>query len=155
MQKNVLICHKWDGRSEERWLFWLEKKVAALGFAVTLRALPESYAGGDDGWIGDAQTVHGVSHADTYVVRDDPGTLTILKYLERLAATGKQEPTLLVAGGPATGRSAGVTMSDILPGSKLLGSGGAQSALDIRLAILYGGRFEGVDVKSLKGAARA
>lgn len=98
MTFQTLISYKWNGRQEEKWLFWLKKELEARGFIVSLSPFPKSINSDPSDLISTIQNIYLVEDQNTYMVKHDPGCLTIMKYLENLARQKKVEPTLLVAG---------------------------------------------------------
>ncbi len=89
----------WKNREEERWLFWLKKKVEAIGFEVSMESsdpLPHDLSL----WLPELQKIHAVDHMHTYFVPQDPGCLTLLTFLQALDKKNQVEPALLVAGFP-------------------------------------------------------
>ncbi len=100
MIKHVLITYKWEkDRPETKWLFWLEKKLQAQGFQVTMSPLATPNRNSKE-WIGDLQATYAIPDNNVYLIHHDPGCLTILKYLEFLALSKNVEQALLVAGIP-------------------------------------------------------
>ena len=99
MKKHVLIRYRWKNRDEERWLFLLEKKIKALGCEVVISPIDSFNSGSDwNAFVTRIQKSHEISDQNTYIVQHDPGSLTILKYLEFLVAHNIPQTVLLVAG---------------------------------------------------------
>ncbi len=98
MQKHVLISYKWHvDRPDSHWLFWLQKKLEAQGFQVTmseLRTPPKDTVS----WVRDIQTIYSIEDKNIFRLEHDPGCLTILTYLEYLARKEDEQTVLLVAG---------------------------------------------------------
>ncbi len=149
MRKKVLISYIWQDRSDERWLFWLKKKLEAKDFEVTFSELPKDLVKSQNqaALIQNLQEVHDIQDKNTYFVAHDPGCLTILTYLEYLAKHDKTEPILLLAGFPKdTGytqpntvkRLEGSKAPVVLSGNKDLQLG----TLNIKLVVIYGGLIE-------------
>ncbi|MES2436408.1 MAG: alpha/beta hydrolase [Patescibacteria group bacterium] len=96
MTKHVLISYRWErDRPEEKWLFWLKKKLEEKAFHVTMSELRDLPQGRD--WVQDIQTVYGINDSRVLKVPHDPGCLTILSYLESVAKRDTEETVLLVA----------------------------------------------------------
>ena len=98
MTKRVLITYKWNKeRGEHKWLFWLQKKLEEQGLKVILSKL-ETPRTKTHEWVRDLQAIYDIPDHSIHFVDHDPGCLTILKYLEYLAASEHIETALLVAG---------------------------------------------------------
>lgn len=149
MKRNVLISYRWKDRAEAKWLFWLEKKLKLQGFGVAYSDFPKlSDQKGD--WIADIQNAYEISESNVHIVEHDPGTLTILKYLESIARHKPHEPSLLIAGSPKVTYSEfqtnSYTMKALMSGEQNLNLDVRRfqkdiSHLDIKLVILYGGEL--------------
>jgi predicted alpha/beta hydrolase family esterase len=155
MDRTLLIRHNWHDRDESKWLFWLEKKLAELGFSVSLAPLPESVKNNAAAAVSEIQLAHGIEPKNTYVVRHDPGCLTLLKYCEQLLTRNNIEPTLLVAGIPKNNYGNSFSILKMIGGPKALTARegdetqdytSAQEQLtlatmDIKLMVVYGGEL--------------
>lgn len=133
VKTQIVIRYKWKDRREEKWLFWLKKKLEKVGCTVLMLPITEADLGQEPEWIPHVQHMHGISEDQTFFVEHDPGCLTILKFIEKLIDSGQQDPALLVAGfnltyGPSS------TRKDIQ-----IYKGNTRAREDIRLIILYGG----------------
>ncbi len=142
MNKNVLISYKWDPeRGENRWLFWLEKKLQAQGFQVTMSPLHEPRSTTEN-WVRDIQTIYSINDKNIYFVNHDPGCLTILKYLEYLSGTPINDPVLLIAGlYKKAPQFEGQSQSNYLrlesPKEVAVFKGSTMGNIDAKLVILY------------------
>lgn len=147
MERTLLIRNNWHDRDESKWLFWLEKKLTELGFAVSLADLPNAAKKDTEHVVAEIQNIHGILPHNTLVVRHDPGCLTLLKYCEQLLLKNTMEPTLLVAGIPKRNApSASVLkmldtnhtyLADYNPGPDNL----SLQTMDIKLVVVYGGQL--------------
>ena len=157
MERTLLIRHNWHDRDESKWLFWLEKKLAELGFAVSLSSLPESVKKNASEAVMEIQLVHGIEQKNTYIVRHDPGCLTLLKYCEQLLTRSSVEPILLVAGIPKNNYGNSFSVLKMIGGAKALTIKEGEhdhnpenasspeeltlAAMDIKLMVVYGGEL--------------
>jgi predicted alpha/beta hydrolase family esterase len=142
VKTQIVIRYKWSERSEEKWLFWLKKKLEQLQCEVMMLPIAEKEFSFHKNWIEHIQSTHGINEQDTYFIEHDPGCLTILKYVERLVKVSKPESALLIAGFNLSQ----ATQSDSTEVQLYRGQGDAKE--DVRLVVLYGGTLG----KSLKSA---
>jgi predicted alpha/beta hydrolase family esterase len=94
MKKRVYISHDWNDREEERWLFWLKKKLEALDFEVFLSNTQKIPAPSQ--WLSSFE--QSLNIKETHIVTHDPGCLTILSYLTKLKEHNIKGKVLLIAG---------------------------------------------------------
>jgi predicted alpha/beta hydrolase family esterase len=140
MVKRALITYAWDKeRGEHKWLFWLQKKLEALNFEVSMAPLAETHRKSHE-VIHDLQSIYTIPDESVFFVQHDPGSLTILKYLEHLAQSGRTDTALLVAGIPI--RAQGEPTHHLKLGTSgniILKDDGKKMGenLDIKLVILY------------------
>ena len=165
MERTLTIRHNWTNRNDSKWLFWLEKKVAELGFAVSLADLPEIAVKNTAAAVTEIQHAHGISENNTHIVRHDPGCLTLLKYCEHLLKQNSLEPILLVAGIPKRDTGS-FSVLKMIGGPKALtvrhGEAGEEieyspepeeltySTMDIKLMLVYGGELPMLESKVYK-----
>jgi predicted alpha/beta hydrolase family esterase len=158
MDRTLLIRHNWHDRDESKWLFWLEKKLNELGFAVSMAPLPEAVAKNTIAAVGEIQATHAIMPQNTYIVRHDPGCLTLLKYCEQLLTRKSVEPTLLVAGIPKRSYLNNFSVLKMIGGPKALAKREAEAegdipdyvpdpnqltleTIDVKLMVVYGGEL--------------
>jgi predicted alpha/beta hydrolase family esterase len=97
MIKRALITHTWsEDRGETKWLFWLQKNLEKMGVEVSIQALDKKDFSGT--WFDQVKNTYGVSDNHVVTVNQDPGSLTILKYIEYLSKQNISDTHLLVAG---------------------------------------------------------
>jgi hypothetical protein len=116
--------------------------------------LPEAAAKDAVSAVGEIQAVHAIMPQNTYIVRHDPGCLTLLKYCEQLLLKKSLEPTLLVAGIPK--RNISFSVLKMIGGPKALkktdGEGEMPEyvpdpnqltlqTIDVKLMVVYGGEL--------------
>ncbi len=97
MTKRVLITHTWSAeRGETKWLFWLEKNLEKLGVKVSIQALDKKDF--NKNWFADVKENYQLADEHIFTIHQDPGSLTILKYVEYLSGQNITDTHLLVAG---------------------------------------------------------
>jgi predicted alpha/beta hydrolase family esterase len=150
MHKTVLIGYRWDGRDDERWLFWLTKKLEAIGFHVQMQELPE-LSSNIEHWLPELENTYQIPPENVHIVQHDPGCLTILSYLERLAKKEIAEPTILVAGKPMANKGQFSINAIDNSAQKRLGTKGHSPTqkLDVALVVIYGGLISDASQKTL------
>ncbi len=103
----------------------------------------------------EVQLVHGIESKNTYIVRHDPGCLSLLKYCEQLLTRKSLEPALLVAGIPKNNYGNSFSVLKMIGGPKALTvrEGDENEAdvsspefltlatMDIKLMVVYGGEL--------------
>lgn len=99
MKKRVFIRYNWHGRSDEKWLFWLEKHAKALGCEVSVEEFHYTpYEKTKTDFVKNLQLSYGIAEENVYVVPHDPGCLTLMRYLDQVVSHNVTETVLLVAG---------------------------------------------------------
>lgn len=98
MHRRLIIVHGWDGYPEEGWFPWLKEKCEALGFKVTVPAMPEANEPRIYNWVPKLAEVVGTADKYTYLVGHSIGCQTIARYLETLPADVKIGGAVFVAG---------------------------------------------------------
>jgi predicted alpha/beta hydrolase family esterase len=156
MDRTLIIRHNWHDRDESKWLFWLEKKLTELGFAVSVASMPELAQKNVSSTVDDIQHQHGIGSDNVFVVRYDPGCLTLLKYCEQLLSNKGNEPTLLVAGIPKSNYGQSFSVLKMIGGPHALTAQENNfenkeyyqdpeqltlSTIDIKLMVVYGGEL--------------
>lgn len=96
--KRVFIIHGWGGNSNEGWLVWLKKQLAAKGFEVIVPDMPDTDNPKIENWVGHLKKVVGLSDEDTYFVGHSIGCQTVMRYLEQLLENEKVGGAVFVAG---------------------------------------------------------
>ena len=86
MAKRVFIIHGWGGNPNEGWLPWLKRELEVRGFLVSVPEMPDADEPRVETWVPYLTSQVGTPDEDTYFVGHSIGCLTILKYLERMAA---------------------------------------------------------------------
>jgi predicted alpha/beta hydrolase family esterase len=95
--KRVLITHTWGAeRGETKWLFWLQKNLEKLGVKVSIQALDKRDF--NKNWFADVKDNYNVADEHVFTIHQDPGSLTILKYVEYLSSQNIEDTHLLIAG---------------------------------------------------------
>jgi len=157
MERTLLIRHNWHDRDESKWLFWLEKKLNELGFSVSMAPLPGAVAKNTVLAVGEIQAMHAIMPHNTYIVRHDPGCLTLLKYCEQLLTRKSVEPTLLVAGIPKRSYNQSFSVLKMIGGPKALSLQETENGqlpeyqpdpnqltletIEVKLMVVYGGEL--------------
>lgn len=96
--RRVILVHGWDGYPEEGWFPRFKKDLEEQGFVVTIPAMDPADAPTMTKWVPQLAKVVGTPDEDTYLVGHSAGCITILRYLEGLAAHVKVGGVVLVAG---------------------------------------------------------
>jgi predicted alpha/beta hydrolase family esterase len=137
VQKRAFIIHGYLGYPEEAWLPWLKGQLDARGYLVYLPRMPNPERPTIDEWVSFIAELVGEPDPQTAMVGHSIGGQAVVRYLERLGASGKSVgKTVLVATGFPPG----------LPPEEAEAMAGGDEVLVPWLAV-------GVDAKLVKGAA--
>jgi len=96
--KRVFIIHGWEADPESNWFPWLKKELEKKGFAAVVPAMPNSAHPDCAEWVAYLKKIVGRVDKDTFFIGHSLGAITILNYLNDLAAGEKVGKAILISG---------------------------------------------------------
>jgi predicted alpha/beta hydrolase family esterase len=100
VQKRAFIIHGYLGYPEEAWLPWLKRELGTRGYRASLPRMPHPDRPVIAEWVAYVAGLVGEPDPQTVMVGHSLGGQAVIRYLERLGATGKSVgKTVLVASG--------------------------------------------------------
>jgi len=97
-KKRVFIIHGWEATPVDNWFPWLKEELLALGFEVSVPAMPNTRRPKQKEWLNHLVKIIGKADEQTFLVGHSLGVTIILQYLEKLPASQKIGGAILVAG---------------------------------------------------------
>jgi predicted alpha/beta hydrolase family esterase len=97
-KKKLIIVHGWKGSPLKGWKPWLKTEMETRGWEVLVPEMPNPAQPEQSRWVSQLVNVAGKVDADTYMVGHSLGSITILRFLERLADNQKIGGAVFVAG---------------------------------------------------------
>ena len=95
---NVVIVHRWDGKSQSDWYPWLRAELKKRGTETVIPTMPNTEEPDIDGWVTKLQRDVPEPTNDTYLVGHSIGNQAIMRYLEQLPARTRVGGLVFVAG---------------------------------------------------------
>ncbi len=96
--KRVVIVHCWGGNPNYCWYPNTKKELEEKGFQVVVTEMPETDNPKLSLWLPKLKDAVGKVDEDLYLVGHSAGVITILRFLEQLAAEEKVGGVIMVAG---------------------------------------------------------
>ena len=96
--KRAIIVHCWSGYPDYCWYRQTQKELEAIGFQVSVPAMPETDAPKLSLWLPKLKETVETPDMNTYLIGHSIGCAAILRYLESLGGEEKIGGAVLVAG---------------------------------------------------------
>lgn len=96
--KHAVIVHGYKAKPETNWKPWLKAHLEEIGFEVDIPAMPNTDHPEATEWALKLAETVGEPNEDVYLVGHSLGCITILRYLESLAANQTVGACVLIAG---------------------------------------------------------
>lgn len=97
MKKRIFIIHGWEGSPESNWFLWLKNELEKLDYAVAIPQMPGADQPRMAEWMDFMNKLVGDPDENTYLIGHSLGTISILRYLERMDDRKKIGGIILVA----------------------------------------------------------
>lgn len=94
----LFIIHGYTAGPHHHWFNWLKDEAEALGFTVSVPALPDSMHPDDTAWQGTLAEYVGNVDEQTWFVGHSLGCITALRYLNSQAAGHDAAGVIMVSG---------------------------------------------------------
>lgn len=94
----AVLVHGFQGTPMHGWRPWLKTELETRGFSVSIPAMPNPDAPECDAWVKTISQAVCTPSPSCALVGHSLGCIAILRYLERLAASARIGPVILVAG---------------------------------------------------------
>ncbi len=96
--KRVFIVHRWEGKQNSDWYFWLKNKLEKNGFKVEIPVMPNTSEPKIDDWVLHLKKIVSKLDNETYFIAHSIGCQTVMRFLEKENYNGKIGKVIFVAG---------------------------------------------------------